>query len=348
LDSTTKCNFDNRKKGQDAVAYRLFNLTLKLLMSYTHLTQTERYQISVLKRAGHTQKEIAGLLGRSTSTISRELARNLGRRGYRPIQAQKMSDVRAQGSRNARKIAPEVWAAVIERLKAQHSPEQIAAFLPVSHEAIYQYIYADKWQGGHLHRELRCQKKRRKRYGSGQNRRGQIPDRRDISTRPASVERRNRIGHWEGDTIIGARQKQAIVTMVERKSGLTLLFKVTHKTSDAVAQGIMRMMAPIKKKVKTLTFDNGLEFARHAMIDQAIGCTSYFAEPYSSWQRGTNENTNGLIRQYLPKSRAFNNVTQRELDMIMERLNNRPRKRLGWKTPHEVFMRPFNRVALRT
>jgi IS30 family transposase len=316
-------------------------------MNYTHLTQYERYQIYALIKAGHRQSDIAVILNRHPSTISRELARNSGLRGYRPQQAQRLCEARATNSRNARKIEPAVWEAAQSQLRLQHSPEQIAALLPVSHETLYQRIYADKREGGELWRHLRCQKQRRKRYASGASRRGRIPDRRPISARPPSVDARNRIGHWEGDTLIGAGRKQAIVSLVERKSGFCLLAHVPRKTSEAVKAAIVRSLLPIKDRVKTLTFDNGLEFARHGEIDQALDAISYFADPYASWQRGTNENTNGLVRQYLPKSRPFNTVTDEELAMIMDRLNHRPRKRLNWKTPHQVFMQSFNRVALR-
>jgi IS30 family transposase len=316
-------------------------------MNYTHLTQDERYQIYILLKAGHRQSEIAGLMNRNAATISRELARNRGQRGYRPKQAQGLADARARNCRNARRIPPATWESAQARLREQHSPEQIAASLPVSHETLYQRIYADKRSGGDLWRHLRCQKQRRKRYASGQQRRGRIPNRRAIAERPAIVETRRRVGHWEGDTLIGKGRKQAIVSLVERKSGYCLLAHVTHKTSEAVSASIIRLLKPVKARVSTLTFDNGLEFAQHADIDQALGSTAYFADPYASWQRGTNENTNGLVRQYLPKSRTFDTVTQEEIAMIMHRLNHRPRKRLGWKTPHQVFMQSFKRVALR-
>ena len=316
-------------------------------MNYTHLTQDERYQIYILSKADHKQNEIAQLLNRHPSTISRELTRNKGGRGYRPRQAQQLSESRAVNSRNAPRMSTEVWAAATEALLLQHSPEQIAARLPVSHETLYRRIYADKREGGDLWRHLRCQKQRRKRYASGQNRRGKIPDRRPISQRAASVESRCRIGHWEGDTLIGAGHQQAIVSLVERKSGFCLLAHVPRKTSEAVRDVIVQSLSPFKERVCTLTFDNGLEFARHAQIDRALESTSYFADPYAAWQRGTNENTNGLVRQYLPKSRPFHTVTDQELAMIMHRLNHRPRKRLNWKTPHQVFMQSFNRVVLR-
>ena len=232
-------------------------------------------------------------------------------------------------------------------MRLQHSPEQIAAQLPVSHETLYRRIYADKRAGGDLWQHLRCQKQRRKRYASGQHRRGTIRNRRSISERPAAVEKRQRVGHWEGDTLIGAGRQQAIVSLVERKTGYCLLAHVPRKTSEAVSQAIIKTLEPLQARVATLTFDNGLEFANHSAIDQALNSSSYFADPYASWQRGSNENTNGLIRQYLPKKRCFNTVTAKELTMIMDRLNHRPRKRLNWKTPHEIFMQSFNRVALR-
>lgn len=233
------------------------------------------------------------------------------------------------------------------RLRLQHSPEQIAALLPVSHETLYLRIYADKRQGGERWRNLRCQKQRRKRYASGRSRRGQIPNRRPIAKRPASVEGRRHVGHWEADTLIGAGGKQAIVSLVQRKSGDCLLAQVPQKASKAVKDAIVRALSPIKHRAKTLSFDNGLEFARHGKIDQALESSSYFADPYASRQRGTNENTNGLVRQDLPKPRPFNTVTDEEIAMIMDRLNHRPRKRLNWKTPHQSFMQSFNRVALR-
>lgn len=306
-------------------------------MNYTHLTQYERYQICALIKAGHRQSDIAVLLNRHPSTVSRELSRNSGLRGYRPKQAQRLCEARSANSRNASRIPPAVWEEAQALLRQQHSPEQIAGQLPVSHETLYQRIYADKREGGELWRHLRCQKQRRKRYASGQNRRGKIPDRRPISARPPNVETRSRVGHWEGDTLIGAGRKQAIVSLVERKSGYCLLAHVPKKTSEAVKNAIVRSLLPIKDRVITLTFDNGLEFAQHGEIDQALESTSYFADPYASWQRGTNENTNGLVRQYLPKSRPFNTVTDKELTMIMDRLNHRPRKRLNWKTPYSGF-----------
>jgi IS30 family transposase len=219
--------------------------------------------------------------------------------------------------------------------------------MDVSHETIYRHIYADKASGGDLWRHLRCQKKRRKRYGAGHDRRGQIVGRRPISERPTHIDARRQVGHWEGDTVIGVRHQQAIVSLVERKTGYAILAKVRRKTSELVSGAIIRRLRRMRPLVKTITYDNGKEFAEHARVDKALGSTGYFADPFSSWQRGSNENLNGLIRQYIPKKRALTSVTDTELALIEEELNNRPRKRLGFRTPHELFTEELHRVALR-
>ena len=316
-------------------------------MTYQHLSQIERYQISTLLKVGQNQTQIAQQLGRSKSTISREVRRNRGLRGYRPAQAQRSCEIRSLGSRNAARISSDVWHQAVGKLLEQWSPEQIAGLYPVSHEALYLQIYADKLAGGLLWRQLRSQKKHRKRYAGGRDRRGQIAGRRPIGERPAYIEQRRKIGHWEGDTVIGAGHKQAIVSLVERKSGYAILAKVANKTADLVSAAIINGLTPVLASVETITFDNGKEFASHAGIDAALGSTTSFADPYSSWQRGSNENLNGLIRQYVPKKRPFSTVTDQEIKMIQDRLNHRPRKRLGFKTPHEVFHALHKPVALR-
>ena len=320
----------------------------KLLMTYKHLSQAERYQIHALMKAGHDQSQIAKLLDRHKSTISRELSRNTGSRGYRPKQACEISADRAQNSRNAPTVEPWVREAACALLCIQWSPEQIASQLPISHETVYQHVYADKAQGGTLWKHLRCQKQKRKRYASGRDRRGQIPNRRPLSERPLHIEARRQVGHWECDTVIGASHKGAVVTMVERKSGYAVMAKVEKKTSELVSSAIVDKLQPLAARVKTLTFDNGKEFAGHAHIDQQLQSTAYFARPFASWERGSNENLNGLLRQYVPKKRAMSTVTDEEIRMIQNRLNNRPRKRLGFKTPAEVFHQSLKRVALRT
>ena len=212
-------------------------------------------------------------------------------------------------------------------LQFQWSPEQIASKLPISHETVYLRVYADKAEGGVLWKNLRCQKQKRKRYASGRDRRGQMPNRRPLSKRPAHVEARKQVSHWECDNVIGAKNRGAIVTMVELKSGYAVMAKLVNKTSDLVGSAIVDKLKPLAARVKTLTFDNGKEFAGHGQIDEQLQSTAYFARPFASWERGSNENLNGLLRQYIPKKRAMSTVTDEEIRMIQNRLNNRPRKR---------------------
>jgi len=305
-------------------------------MNYTHLTREERYQIYALKKAGHHLTEIANVLERHPSTICRELSRNRGLRGYRPKQAQRLADGRR--AMNARTIDDATWQFAQTRLLEQWSPEQISHHADISHETVYQRIYADKRAGGLLWKQLRCQKQRKKRYGKT-DRRGMIPNRQSIEQRPAIVETRSRIGDWEADTIIGKNHKQAIVSLVERKTGFTLIRKVERKTAEAVGDAMTELLKPHRRKVHTITSDNGREFAGHESIAKQLRADFYFAHPYASWERGSNENTNGLIRQYFPKNRDFTTITQQEIDTAMHRLNNRPRKRLGFLTPSQVFFK---------
>ena len=316
-------------------------------MKYNHLSQNERYQIFALMKAGLNQTQVALTLGRSKSTISREIQRNSGLKGYRPKQASLKSEVRALGSRNAKNFSVDTLKSAFDLVRQEWSPEQIAGTMNISHETVYRHVYADKDCGGKLFMHLRSQKKRRKRYASGRQRRGQIPNRRSIHERPAVVDLRLEVGHWEGDTVIGARHKQAIVTLVERKSGYAKLFKVKNKTAELVSAAMIKSLKPFDGLVDTITLDNGKEFADHQRVDLELGSTIYFADPFASWQRGTNENFNGLLRQYIPKDRPLSTVTQEELKMIENKLNHRPRKRLGFRTPHEVFHESLNRVALR-
>jgi IS30 family transposase len=308
---------------------------------YTQLAQEQRYQIYALKKAGHSQTCIADLLEVHKSTISRELRRNCSRRGYRPKQAHLLAQQRQQEKPRAL-IHPETWQWVENRLRLDWSPEQISDRLQrtgratVSHERIYQYILADKKAGGDLYKHLRCKKQRKKRYGA-RERRGQLSGRISIEARPAIVEQRSRLGDWELDTIIGKGHKQALVSLTERKARLTIIAKVERKTADQVATTIVRLLNPYVENVHTLTSDNGKEFAQHKNIAKSLKADFYFAHPYSSWERGTNENMNGLIRQYFPKNCDFRTITEEEIQFAMDRLNNRPRKCLGYRTPNEVF-----------
>ena len=245
-------------------------------MNYTHLTREERYQIYALKKAGHKQNEIAEVLERSESTISRELSRNGGRRGYRPKQAHGKAVERQ--AMNARTIDDATWQFAQERLLEQWSPEQISGHAAISPETVYQRVYANKRAGGLLWKNLRSQKLRKKRYGKAE-RRGTIPNRLSIDDRPAIVETRSRIGDWEADTVIGKNHRQAIVSIVERKTGFTLIRKVERKTAQAVSQAMIGLLKPHRKKVHTITSDNGKEFAGHEEIAKKLKADFYLRPP---------------------------------------------------------------------
>jgi transposase, IS30 family len=311
-------------------------------MNYTQLTQEQRYQIYAFKKAGFTQSVIAQELKVHKSTVSRELKRNTGQRGYRPKQAHALAGSRQHLRAGGTRINSEIWDTVKAKLQEQWSPEQISgrlkaeSGLAISHERIYQYIYQDKRNGGTLHQHLRCQKQRRKRYG-GRDRRGQIAQRQSIDDRPPVVEQRERLGDWEADTIVGKGHQQAMLSLVERRSRFTLLHKLERATSTAVTVAALTQLQPVVEKVKSITSDNGKEFAGHQDIAGTLGVDFYFAHPYAAWERGTNENTNGLVRQYFPKGSDFTSFTQDKVEVVMAKLNHRPRKVLGYRTPHEVF-----------
>ena len=310
-------------------------------MNYAQLTQEQRYQIYALLKTEHSQTEIALVIGVNKSTISREITRNRGQRGYRPKQAQRFRDERRQQVVQKR-ISAETWAKVDEKVREDWSPEQISGWLKkettvrVSTEWIYQHIYLDKRSGGDLHKHLRCQKKRRKRVGD-YDRRGKIPNQVSIDDRPDIVEKRERLGDWEADTIIGAGQRGAIVTLVDRKSRFTLLKQVDRRTAAAVEVAILELLRPYPGMTNTITFDNGKEFSNHQVIAEILQADMFFAHPYSSWERGTNENTNGLIRQYFPKGSDFSSITDDQVLFVKERLNDRPRKCLDFQAPAVVF-----------
>jgi len=328
-------------------------------MDYKHLTEDERYQIDDLRREGFNQKEIAERIGRSASSISRELRRNEGCRGWRPRQAQCKAATRLaeRGVSNARKVNEAAWLYAMKHLtEDQWSPEQISGRAEldgiegISHETIYQRILEDKKAGGNLYAHLRCKKKRKKRYGSARSTRGAIPNRVDIDQRPAIVDSRKRIGDWEGDTIIGSHDGGAVIaSMVERKSRYTVLAKSKNKTTISVIESINQHMLPIADLVHTITLDNGKEFSMHGTMSATLDADVYFAKPYHSWERGLNENTNGLVRQYFPKKIPFDNITYHDLQRVVRKLNNRPRKCLDYKTPLEVFSKSCEKwgIALR-
>ena len=319
-------------------------------MSYTQLTQYQRYQIYALLKREHNQTEIAQTIGVHKSTISRELKRNRGHRGYRPKQAHCKAINRR--SWDHRRIPAQTWRWIEGKLRQDWSPEQVTLWMrryrkvSVSHEWIYQYIYANKRAGGDLHKHLRCQKKRRKRYGST-DRRGNLVDRVSIEQRPGVVEERSRLGDWEADTVIGKKSPYALVTLVERKSRFTLVKKISRRTSEATTNAVIQMLKPFRLKTLTITCDNGKEFAGHKEIAKELGAHVYFANPYASWERGTNENTNGLLRQYFPKGSDFSKITDEKVQYVEKKLNCRPRKCLSAMTPEMVFFNLCD-VALET
>lgn len=317
------------------------------MRTYTQLTDTDRIEIYALLQAGNRRHQIAAALGVHPSTVTRELARNTERQGYHPQRAQYRAVYHRRTARKAVKMTPSMIDYIESRLRQQHSPEQIAEtmkqdpFCPgprISHEWIYQHIWRDKARGGLLYQHLRiaATRTRRKRRNS-RDLRGTIPNRVGIEKRPAVVERKTRFGDWEGDTVIGKHHQGALVTLVDRKSKLTLVGKVHRRTAQSVEETIVRLIEPLPRPAHTLTVDNGKEFAGHQAMARQLQMAVYFADPYSAWQRGLNENTNGLIRQYVPKGSDIRALTEEHLECIMDRLNNRPRKSLGFLTPNEVF-----------
>ncbi len=308
-------------------------------MTYAQLTYEQRYQIKALLDIDTPRHKIAETVGVHKSTVTREINRNSGKRGYRPNQAHEKALARKQEKSKPR-ISEKVWALVEKTLREDWSPEQVSGKLKssgisVSHERIYQHIYADKRDGGTLWRHLRHPKKYRKRAG-GRDRRGQIRNRRSIDERPAIVDERSRIGDWEADLIVGKDRQGVALTLTERKSRFTLLRTFDSKHAAPITEGIIELLK-WDARLKTITFDNGKEFAGHEEVAAALNADCYFAHPYASWERGSNENTNGLIRQYLPKNRSLKNISMEEEAMIMDKLNSRPRKCLDFKTPYEVF-----------
>jgi len=297
------------------------------------------------------QGEIAREIEVDKSTVSREIRRNgSGRWKYNPSRAIALARERHRKKRK-HQIDEVTWAMVEKLLALEWSPEQISmrfkveGLRSVSHETIYRHIYQNKQEGGMLYTHLRRRHKYRKRIHKYCSRKG-WDTRRPISERPAIVELRSRLGDWEADTIIGREKKGGIISLVERRSRYCLLQKITTKSAQTVAEAICTSMLPVKDKVLTITSDNGIEFTRHQTIAQRLDADFFFADPYSSWQRGTNENTNGLVRQYFPKGSDFCHLSDSDIRHVTNRLNNRPRKVLAFRTPNEVFYNFF--VALIT
>ena len=311
-------------------------------MGYHHLSQEERYIVGTMRSTGKSQRAIALELGRSPSTISRERRRNATRHdgGYRPEKAIGYAKTRRRKSKKE-KLDASQWAAVEEFLREEFSPDQAAQRLAaqgdfeVSHETVYKHVRRDKAEGGSLWKHMRIMSKvGRKKRGSPVTR-GKMGGKKHISARPEAANERDEIGHLEGDTVIGSDKRHCVLTLVDRKTGYTAIEKMTARTKEQANAAMARAIAKLCFPVKTITLDNGTEFHGFKDIEHANAVQIYFATPYHSWERGTNENTNGLIRQYIPKGKDMNLVNQHECDKIAAKLNNRPRWRLGYETPAE-------------
>lgn len=325
------------------------NLTTdqEMKLRYKHLTQEERYHISALKKAGYSQKFIADEIGVHPATICRELKRNSSsqRKSYSARSAQKIASYRRMyASRKSNKKMDKKLKDIITKYIMQDwSPEQIQRRLKEVHVAnisyvrIYQFIEEDKQQGGELHTHLRFYHTGHRRAKYGSKSKGKIKHRVSISQREKIVDDKSRVGDWEIDTIVGANQKGAITTVVERATSLVRISIPTTKKANEIENETIRILKPLKDKIYTITSDNGLEFSNHKNISEALEYNHYFCHPYSSWERGLSEYTNGLIRQYIPKGTRFDDITPEYIKMIEDRLNNRPRKALNWKTPNEAF-----------
>ena len=320
---------------------------------YRHLQYDERCQIRALHQQGVSISEIARQLGRHKSTVSRELRRNAGKAGYRHKQAQRKSEQRRRlASSGPRKLTAAVWNIVRTLLLLHWSPEQIAGRLKrcgvvsVSFSWLYQRIHQDRARGGKLYIFLRQRGRKRRCKAAGAAGRGCIPHRRDISERPAAVDEKRRAGDWEGDTIIGKGHQGAAVTLVERVSKYLVLKPVARKTAALVGHAVTDLLAPFAPLVLILTFDNGKEFAGHRDIAQALSADVYFARPYSSWERGLNEHTNGLVRQYVGKGETLRDIDPARLQQAADRINHRPRRELDFRTPHEVFSEVCRSAAI--
>jgi IS30 family transposase len=315
-------------------------------MTYAQITPHERYAISLLRNQGLRSAEIARQLRRHRSTISREVRRNAWRedgRTYRAGKAQGYTNRRRHSRRNTQVSAAD-WRLVEQLLRADWSPEQIVGrcalrgWLQISHESVYRYVWKDKELGGTLHVHLRrANKPFRKRYGAYDSR-GRLAGKRHISTRPAGAEHRSRVGHWEVDTVLGNSQGGAcIVTLVERKTGFVVIGKLERRAAADLNARLQALIRRQRQPVRTITADNGTEFHSYKALEARVPAKFYFATPHHSWERGSNENMNGLIRQYLPKGVSMEHLTQADCDRIADKINRRPRKRHNWHTPEELY-----------
>lgn len=314
---------------------------------YRQITFAERYTLGLLRRGGLSPSAIARVLGRHRSTVLREVRRNWAHSDatYRPQLADWYARGRRSRSRRNRRFSPADWDRIQTLLREDWSPEQVAGRLRlqgelrISHETIYRYLWADKRRGGTLYQHLRGARKRcRKRYGAYDSR-GRLAGKRPITARPAAANARSDVGHWEADTMLGDSQAgPCVLSLVERKTGYLMLGQLGRRTSALVNRRARRLIRRQPHPVQTITVDNGTEFHEYAALERTTATRFYFATPHHAWERGTNENTNGLIRQYLPKGHSMAHLTQHDCNRIATKLNQRPRKRLGYRTPEECYV----------
>ena len=318
---------------------------------YARLTDRERFHIKTRLDAGDSMRSIAGALRRSPSTVAREVRRNVEPKGYCALAASRKAAARQRGKSPPRRMTPDTVALVNALLRIKWSPERITGFLrlilglqapcPVT---IYEHVRRDRLGGGRLFNCLRHGGRRRKSRWTSRYE-GRIPNRADIDERPAVVDVRTRVGDWEADLVMGAGHRGAIVTALERRTGLLLAKSVRRKTADATARALLDMLRPHRGDVRTLTFDNGREFSQHERIARSLGCDCYFAKPYHSWEKGAVENVNGLLRQYFPKRLRLDRLDAQALRDAVADLNNRPRKRLEWDSPLLAYQRETQKGA---
>ena len=320
-------------------------------MRYHQITPAERYTLGVLRKQGFTNAQMARALDRHRSTIGREFARNHSPydEAYRPSVAQEHANGRRRRSRRNSHFGQVEWTLIETLIRDDFSPEQISGWLKllelfdISHQTIYTHVRQDKSRGGKLWKHLRQPIRYRKRYGTTEKR-GRLPGKRHISERPAAVESRKELGHWEMDIVVGARSNHCVVTLVERVTGVTIIGRLRCRKVIAVNKRVIALIQAHPGLFLTITVDNGPEFHGYKEIEEATGVKIFFATPYASWERGTNENTNGLIRQYLPKRTSMKHLRQRRCNEIAGKLNNRPRKRHGFRTPLEILFEHFTFV----
>ena len=322
-------------------------------MRYHQITPEERYTLGVLRKQGFTNAAMARALGRHRSTIGREFARNHSPYdgAYRSFVAQEHANGRRRRSRRNSHFGRAEWALVDTLLRDKFSPEQISGWLQlfelfeISHQTIYTHVHDDRAHGGTLWKSLRQTVRYRKHYGT-QEKRGRLPGKCHISERPAAVETREQFGHWEMDLVVGVGSSHCIVTLVERVTGVALIGKLSSRKKADVNRRVIELIQAHPELFLTITVDNGPEFHGYKQIEEATGVKFYFATPYASWERGTNENTNGLIRQYIPKRTCMKRLTQARCNAIAAMLNNRPRKRHGFHTPLDKLAEFFPNAVL--